>query len=799
MHSKYLFPPLIALLALSLGLAHGQTPAEDAQYKKALQLNKATHYLESARLLKSLMLAHPEIERYKYDYLAVSSNAKQCTEVIADANQEFIKQAPIYVKEAIFSCYKNTRPFKQTEALAKSILQMTGKNEAIELGMVGLSKKQENDTAMLYWRDRFLDDFPDSSAALEVTSSSPQDSGNRYATLLLYENINRAHQKDPGTQQEIIQILLDMGVPHLALYLIDKRNWKASEEQKLRAMHDSGAKDLRWAIADSALVPNRFISVDKGIEDLNASLAYAKSIGAPDDQIIAIECDLIVAYNKRNEWDKSLAIYERLIASGKTVPDYALMAAASSYSGKHLPVQAGEILQKLYDKNPDDLDIELAQYFSLTDQDKYAEAKPVLDKLTAQLKARHKYLPKPDFDYTSAMIEAVSFESYQEKYQAADKKLVPLLSAIPSNADLLKVAGSVREAQGMHEAAADYYSIASKQDPQDIEAKMGYANSRMSQGDIPIFIDTVNELKPGYSDINAVKSASERLDAYKEGYVTGNFVLGNGQYNGQTNNNHTSDVRVYSAPVDDNYRAFARYRDLNSGPAIPLTNYGVGGGVQYTGLNQEAEVEVGDAGYFRAEGTQTLNDHWSATGSFEKNAFYLMPGALYAISGGNVGGTSVQWKNGDTTDATVGYRYWALPNNIRQEIYGNVNQRLLTEYNYKVDATGWVGNQQNTNSNVDYFSPINQTEYSGTLSLRILQWRDIETKKYDFWHRFYASYGLVTQSGFITLPMNSYGYGQEFNVGDKRTLSWSIGRTSFPFDGAKSSYTTGFLNFVSHF
>ena len=328
---------------------------------------------------------------------------------------------------------------------------------------------------------------------------------------------------------------------------------------------------------------------------------------------------------------------------------------------------------------------------------------------------------------------------------------------------------------------------------------MGYANARMSQGDIPTFLNTVNELKPDYSDINAVKNAVERMDSYKEGYVTGNFVLGNGQYLGQNNNNRTSDLRVYSAPIAENFRGFARYRDLNSGPAIPVTDQGVGGGVQYTGLNQEAEVEVGSAGYIRAEGTQTLNDHWAINASYEKNAFYLLPGSLYATFGGNVGGMNVKWKDGDTTDATLGYRYWALPNNNKQEIYGNVNQRLLTEYSYKVDVSGWIGNQQNTNSNVSYFAPINQTEYSGTLNLRILQWRDIETKKYDFWHRLFASYGLVTQSGYISLPMNNIGYGQDFNVGDKRTLSWGIGRTSFPFNGAKSSYTTGYLNFESRF
>jgi hypothetical protein len=57
----------------------------------------------------------------------------------------------------------------------------------------------------------------------------------------------------------------------------------------------------------------------------------------------------------------------------------------------------------------------------------------------------------------------------------------------------------------------------------------------------------------------------------------------------------------------------------------------------------------------------------------------------------------------------------------------------------------------------------------------------------------------VTQSGFISLPMNNFGYGQDFNVGDKRTLSWGVGKTSFPFNGAKSSYITGYLNFESRF
>lgn len=786
-------------MALTTSLVCGQTPSEESEYQKALSLNKAAQYTEASSILKTLMNSHPEVERYKSDYIAVASNAKCCTDVISLSSSSYIDRAPLYAQEAIFNCYVSTQSFAKTEALANSILKIRGKSEAIELGMVILSRDQKEFKSALFWSARFIQDFPNSVSAWELRAGALQDIGDRYAALQIYEDVNRLQPKNPSTQQQIIQVLLDMGVSHLALDLINNKGWNATQNQKLRAMHDAGAVNLRWSAADSAIAPNRFNSTDAGIQMLTEALNYAKSINAPQEQVLAIQYDFVVAYTRRKQWDKALGLYDQLLAEGNIVPNYVQSAAAMSFSAKRQYAKAENILQKLCSQNPKDLDTLEALYYSQVDQDKFREAKVTLDNLTAQLKVRPKYLPKRNFDYTSSVIEAASFEAYQEKYDEANKKLLPLLSEIPSNADLLKTAGSIRDSEGMHQAAADYYAIAAKQDSEDVEAKVGYANARMSQGDIAIFTATVNELKPGYSDLTAVKNASDRLDVFNQGYVTGNFVLGNGNYGSQQNNNRTSDLRVYSAPIDKNFRGFARYRDLNSGPAIPVTDQGFGGGFQYTGINQEAEVEVGNAGYARVEGTQTLNDQWAVGASYERNSFYLFPGSLYVTYGGNVGGLDLKWKDGDTRNAALGYRYWALPSNNRQQIFGTVNQRLLTEYNYKVDVSGWIGNQQNSNSNVSYFSPINQTEYSGTLNLRLLQWRDIETKKYDFWHRFYGSYGIVTQATYSTLPMNSLGYGQDFNVGDKRTLSWGVGRTSFPFNGAKSSYITGYLNFESRF
>jgi len=797
---------IINILSLTLTLssffyvtAYGQDLSKEDRYQEALKLNKEKQFAQSAAELKSLMLENPSIERYKSDYIAVASNANLCKEVLSFATSRYINDAPIYVKDAIFSCAIENLPFIKIDAIAKQMINSQGANASVEEAMIKLSIRNKDEGNALYWSKRYLQDFPESKAAWSERAAVLRLYNRQYEVLALYESLNKQYPNNPDIQKELIGQLLDMGAPQLALDLINQKHWNASQEQKLRALSNSGAVDLRWADSDSPINPDRFLSVDRGIGRLLEALNYSNSIDAPKSQIIAIQSDLIIAYKEKKEWKKSVDLYEDLIENDIAVPSYAWLAAAHSYEELHQYLKAQIIFDKLLEIEPENIEVEYALYYNMVEQDKFDEAQRLLEKLVAQLKIRPAFSPKPNINYSELLIEQAYLEAYQNKYDKAEERINQLLGEIPANTDLLKAAGNIAQWQENYEVSADNYKIAIEQDPSDINAKIGYANARLSSGDIPTFMETVNSLKDGYADMQSVKKAMQRQETYQGAYVTGNFEFGNGTYLGQTNNNRTGDLRAYSETFDDNFRGFARYRGLNSGPAIPADVQGFGGGLQYTGYNQSAEVELGNFGYSRIEGEQIFNDHWSTSASYERNAFYLFPGALYATTAGNVAGLNLNWKNNDTTLAKVGYRYWTLTDNIKQEVFGSVTQRLLTEYNYKLDLTGDIANQQNTNSNVDYFSPINQTEYSGTLSLKVLQWRNIETKKFDFWHRFYGSYGVVTQSGFTPLPMNSYGYGQEFNIGDDQTLSWGIAKTSFPFDGQKTSYITGYLNFEVHF
>ncbi len=136
---KYYAPLIAVFLQIPFALVCGQTSSAELEYQKALELNKSANYLESAKILKALMISNPEIERYKPDYIAVASNANLCSEVVKFGNKNHLTHAPVYVQEAIFSCIAKLDSYAKAEEVAKSILGNHGKNESIELNMVVLA------------------------------------------------------------------------------------------------------------------------------------------------------------------------------------------------------------------------------------------------------------------------------------------------------------------------------------------------------------------------------------------------------------------------------------------------------------------------------------------------------------------------------------------------------------------------------------------------------------------------------------------------------------------------------------
>jgi len=716
-----------------------QSDNGEVQYLKAIQLNNSKKYFEASILLKKLMLAYPEIERYRSDYILVAANANQCNDVLALNSDAYFKSAPQYVQNAILRCQENVAINEQ------------------------------------------------------------------YSNLLKSQNAVAKSKNNKEAKKKVVMDLAEMGLAQLSIDEIESDDESYSQIERLKLRSKSGNQDIEYWEANSGLYIDRYENVDKGIAKLEKALEYGISINAPQENLDEIRGYLIRGYEKRRYWDKAVNLYVELNLRQAKLTDLTRYSAAISYLELHEYKDAELIFQSLANENPKINTIFIAEvylglYSSILGQNRFPEAHELLLRTRSELDALAKTNVEAKPLYTQTYVEEVYEKAYQDKNAEAAEMADMLLSDIPQNVDLLNAAGHVSSWQLSPRRAENYFKTGLGIAPLNIDGRIGLAQARMDQGDIKYFQNTVNELRPYYSDLQPVKEAGENLDIYQRPYIAGNFEWGNGGPNAAGVNNYViGDVRAYSSPISDNYRLFALYRGLYTWSGATLNTTSVGAGIRYEGIDRIIELAVADQGYAGVEATQVLSDRWSVNAIYERNAWFLQPGSLTINQATNLANLNLRWHNNDTTEGFVGYRYSTFSGNVKQEVFAELSQRLLTAYNYRLDLSGYFGNQQNSSQDVAYFSPINQNELSATLTLRILQWEDIKTKQYKFWHKLWGTYGGVTQTGFSTLPMSNYGYGQEFEIGKGRTLSWGVQKTTFPFDGVQSSFLTGYLQFQGQF
>ena len=319
---------ILVMGCLFAASAPGQASTGEESYQQALQLNRQGDYSRSAAALHALMVAHPEIERYKSDYLAVASRAQQCAQVLKFATTSYVLGAAVYVQDAIFSCAVTTQKFKDVEALAQAILSVRKKDQAILDRVINLAMADKNERAALLWSARYTSDFPQELNAWLLRAQVLQDFNQRYAALLIYEDLYKKYPNNAVVQRKVLEVLLDLGIPHLALNRIDQYNFSHDDLQKLRAVANSGAVDIRWSNADPATAAKRRNSLDRAIAELKRALVFAQAVTGEHVFTEQIQNDLLVAYERRRDWPRAIALYEELVAQNARVRDYARLSAA---------------------------------------------------------------------------------------------------------------------------------------------------------------------------------------------------------------------------------------------------------------------------------------------------------------------------------------------------------------------------------------------------------------------------------------------------------------------------------------
>lgn len=787
------------------------------EYQSALGAYKQGDCSTAIDEIRNLMEAYPDIQRFKSDYIAIAVGCGRYALVLSYINGQYEADAPPYVRDSLLKAALEEGNFSKAYLASKWVSGSSGPVVRLRIDQIYSALSDKKIEKADKESRELLELYPQNEAVWDARGYVLRETNQPYQALRVYLEMQRKFPTNKVAPKALANLLINLGMPQLASSVINKNGVSLSIEEQAKLRKEAATRELRWAKSYDHQPKKRYYYTDKSIDDLLSARAFVIENSLGQEKVDAIDFDLVVAYELRAKYQASIALYESLHDQGITIPSYVKLAAADSYSSVNEFAQAESLYRAYLAENPNDsestTDATLGLYYTLLEQDKFSELKVLVEKNTQEqaeslnVANRRAYAPGEyrgfieslKDRYTSAEIADAMNSAYQDRLQEANKKIDVVLDGAPASDEALLAKGSIQRWMENPRQAEEYFKIVQGTSSENPEAKIGIANTQFDLRDYKPFKKNVEQLSAEYPELSGVKELVKKQDIYNSPIVTGDFEFANGKASAQDLNAATADLRVYSDPFDDNYRVYARFRGLYSGPAVQ-SNLSAGAvGLKYSGTGHDIAIEGGDRGYAKIEGTKYIGDSLSGTLSFEKNGFYLFPGALYPIYTGNVAGGIINWKNDDTQRAFVGYQYWSLTNNNQTQAFGSFSQRLLTQYNYHLDASLWIGNQQNTNPNVGYFAPWNQTEYSGTATFEVLQWRNFSNKDYAFWHKLWGTYGGVSQQGYSTLPMNSFGYGQKFGLGDRQNLSWGIGRTYFPFDGVHSNYLTGYLRFEKSF
>ena len=789
-------------------------PAEiEAKYQLALSDYRGGQCQRAEISIRDLMRAHHEIERFRSDYIAISVGCKKYSPVLKYINDDFLATAPTYVRDALLEAAIQSGNLGEAITAQRHIKQASPQLKILLVKRVyqTLSDKDFKSADRLCSQLASL--YPDDVSAWDTRAYALREEGKLFEALETYQQMQAKFPENNSAPKAIAGLLMKLGMPQAADELIAKKHMAISAQEKFELEREIAIRELRWAATFDHKPQKRHEYVDRAIAALLAARQFALTNDLSDADVRGIDYDLVVAYEAGSQYQKAIKHYEQMVKEGDEPPPYVQLAVADSYSKARQHQKAEGMYRKALSADPGNTNATLGLYSSLIDQDKFEEAEPIIQGVSTSLKeqitaAQHRaYLPGEYRGfiealrerYTSVRVSQANALAYRDKLEDANQAIRNILDEAPASDDALVAMGNMQTWMGNPQSASVYFRIVQNASPDNVDAQIGMADATFERRDYKASRAMLEDLQKRYPEKREVQELARKMSVYESPIITADFEVANGKCSSQSQNAATSDVRVYSSPIDDNYRIYARFRSLYSGPAVQSNVSGGTLGARYASVGHEISVEGGDRGYAKVEGTKYLNDKLSGSLSFERNAFYLFPGALYPTYSGDVVGGKVNWKNNDTQQALVGYQYWSLYNNNQTQAFGSFSQRLLTDYNYRIDGAVWVGNQQNSNPQVGYFAPSNQTEYSGTISFEVMQWRDLATKKYSFWHKIWGGYGLVTQQGFATLPMNTMGYGQNFTLGDRQCLAWGLGKTYFPFDGVRSGYLTGYLRFEKSF
>lgn len=769
-------------------------------YQRAIALNQQGHGAQALPILSQLKNEFPDNPRYLSDFIAIASSSGEHVQALG-ARVQNERALPLYVLQALFRSAVAVGDLERTERLFGLLSERgnAGVDEKIRLTQLYLQRHRIE--AALTLSGELKAQYRDHLGVLDLRAYVLRQAGRPGEAMIVYEQILQLSPSNKEAPVAISMILLELGSPQRAAATLERYQATVAQSDNLRLSRELGAQDTRWAAGERDRSPEQLAELNRAIDVLSSARDRALASKQPMALVDSLRANLVVAYRDAKRYKEALTEYDEILGDRAQHPTWLRVTVASCYSAVGRYEEAEQLGRQLASEAPDSADRNIAWIYALSDLERFDEAQSVADRLiTLFSKTSLSNIDKASA-YTSLRLTRAMVSAYRNQHAEAQDKLEALQKDAPDSLDTTEAIGIVETWRGRPRRAEEQFRMVLSESPHRLDSKLGLANARLDRGEEAGLKAVVNEFAGDENPPKSIIDARRRLELRDRYYVVANLDFGGDQEAVTGNRSREFGLKAYTRPFGEGglWRAFGHYRNLWSGPAIPTSDQSISGGLRYTPLDWDTEMEAGANGYARLETSHSFSDEWSAGALLENNAFFRPARAVEAGVSSDIANFSLRWRRDEGLSLDSGMRFTRFSDNRRSEAYFSVNKNLFSDFNQRLSLSTRLSSQRNTNSEVAYFSPERLGELSGTLTYDFRLWQDTMTKKSAVWQKVWVTAGTVHQEGYSGMPMSGFGIGQEIILTDASRLLWSLGRTRYPFDGVGSSYFTGNVRFEGYF
>lgn len=791
----------VMVIAVPAAWAAEQFTAETAgQHRAAIEDARAGRVEPALEVLQSLVTRFPERQDLLGDYVVVLGWAGNHAAALALLDRVNRASAPVYVIESLANSARRLQRYELAEALYREVLARDATRVEAEIGIARTLADAGKLDAASALIGRLRAKYPNRVDVREAAADIASAKRDPFTALAAYDEILALEPANRAALRGKIRTLSEIGAAQLAIALADRNPGVLSADERETLAVDLTAQQIRWGTiaADNGRGPQRFAGIDRALADSEAAGTRALD---PANELTANErrlaLDRISALQARFRMRDTVALYEAMATRPAAMPAYAQAAAASAYLTIEQPEKARDLYRESLVTDPDNLDSQLGLFYALAESGEHDAALAQVERVVAAtpplIDQWSRLTIRDNPVYARALAARAMAPLFLNRPGEAVQRLQELSGQAPHNMQIRTDYASVMRARGWPRAAEEELRWIIAADPGNSGALSERAGALREMQDYRNAESALTLAQSVAAEDGRVRRAARLYEVYglRELIVDGNF--GKSKGGGPTGTqDYAVDTRLYSSPLNYNYRVFAHAFNAEARFAGGTGRRNrVGAGVEYRSPLITASAELshdlsGNHNGAAAALAYIPNDRWTFSGTVDTSSNETpLQASLAGITARLASGEAV-WQAHESRSAALYYAHMDFSDNNRRDItQARWTERVIAGPVYTLEVTGALYASNNSQGGTTpYFNP--SSDFSPTLELAN-EWLQWQRYTRSFRHRVIATAGSYWQQGFGSGPVYGARYEQEWAADDRLTLRYGIGRNLHPYDGQKTA------------